>query len=76
MYSRAIRTFGFVHVPSVLLERRCGIASLINAGSASQFKESYQGFMHANYRALFGSIEFVALRAISLPSKAGLQLLR
>ncbi len=75
MYLRAIRTFGFVHVPLVLLERRCGIASLINAGSASQFKESYQ-IMHANYRALFGSIEFVALKAISLPSKAGLQLLR
>jgi GT2 family glycosyltransferase len=75
MYLRAIRTFGFVYLPSVLLERRCGIASLINGGCASQFKESYR-MMHANYRALFGSIEFFALKAISLQSKAGFTLFR
>jgi GT2 family glycosyltransferase len=73
MYLRAIRTFGFVYLPVVLLERRCGIASLINAGSAAQFKESYR-IMHANYRALFGSIEYFALKAINLPLKAGFKL--
>ena len=73
MYLRAIRTFGFVYLHLPLLERRCGIASLINSGSAAQFKESYQ-IMHAKYRAMFGSMEFFVLRAISLPLNAGFKL--
>ena len=38
----AIRTFGFVYIPVTLLERRCGISSLIKGGSGAQFKESYR----------------------------------
>jgi GT2 family glycosyltransferase len=48
MYLRAIRTFGFVYVPVVLLERRCGIASRSNDAGAASFKESYR-IMHANF---------------------------
>jgi GT2 family glycosyltransferase len=69
MYLRAIRTFRFVYVPVVLLERRCGIASLISSGSAAQFKESYR-LIRANYRAQFGAMEFIALKAISVLLKA------
>jgi GT2 family glycosyltransferase len=69
MYLRAIRNFGFTHVPEVLLERRCGIASLINAGNAAQFRESYQR-IHANYRSQFGAAEFLALKSYSLLLKA------
>jgi GT2 family glycosyltransferase len=62
MYLRAIRTCGFIYVPAVLLERRCGITSLINGGNAGKFKESYR-IIYANYRARFGSMEFFAMRA-------------
>ena len=55
--------------PEVLLERRCGIASLISSGSAAQFKESYR-LIHANYRAQFGAMEFIVLKAASMLLKA------
>ena len=42
MYLRAIRTFGFVYIPLVLLERRCGITSLTTDRAAAQFRESYR----------------------------------
>jgi GT2 family glycosyltransferase len=74
MYLRAIRTFGFVYVPIVLLERRCGIASLINGGSAAQFKESYR-IIHGNYRARFGATEFFVMKAVSLLLRAKIKLL-
>ncbi len=69
MYLRAIRTFGFLYTPVVLLERRCGVSSLINNGVAAQFKESYR-IIHANYRARFGAMEFFAMKAASLLLKA------
>jgi GT2 family glycosyltransferase len=75
MYLRAIRTFGFVYIPMVLLERRCGNASLINDGNATQFRESYQ-IIHANYRARFGTVEFYIMKVASLLLKARLKLFR
>jgi GT2 family glycosyltransferase len=74
MYLRAIRSFGFVYVPMVLLERRCGIASLINGRNVAQFKESYQ-LIYANYRAKFGAMEFFAMKTASLLLKAKFKLL-
>ena len=74
MYLRAIRTFGFVYIPIVLLERRCGIASLINGGSTAQFKESYQ-IIYANYRARFGTMEFYLMKVASLALRARIKLL-
>ncbi len=65
MYIRAIRSFGFVYIPVTLLERRCGISSLIKGGSGAQFKESYR-IMYANYRARFGAVEFLLMKAASL----------
>jgi GT2 family glycosyltransferase len=74
MYLRAIRTFGFVYVPVVLLERRCGAASLINDGSPGQFKDSYRS-IHANYRARFGAVEFYTMKLASRLMKARTKLL-
>jgi GT2 family glycosyltransferase len=74
MYLRVIRTFGFIYVPMVLLERRCGIASLINSGSAAQFEESYR-IIHANYRARFGATEFFVMKVASLLLRAKIKLL-
>ena len=75
MYLRAIRTFGFIYIPKVLLERRCGIASLINNGSAAQIKESYR-MIYAKYRAQFGAMEFFVLKAASLLLKVRAKLFR
>jgi GT2 family glycosyltransferase len=75
MYLLAIRTFGFIYVPTVLLERRCGVASLIKRGDASKFKESYR-IIYANYRARFGAMEFFAMRAASQLLKARHMLFR
>jgi len=75
MYLRAIRTFGFVYAPVVLVQRRCGVASLINSGTAAQLKDSYRK-MHANYRAQFGVVEFFVMKAASLLLKARARLLR
>jgi GT2 family glycosyltransferase len=74
MYLRAIRTFGFAYIPTPLLERRCGVASLINGGSAVQFKESYR-VIHANYRDRFGAMEFFIMKLFSVLLKARMKLL-
>jgi GT2 family glycosyltransferase len=75
MYLRAIRTFGFVYIPIVLLERRCGIASLANNGRAAQFIESYR-IIHAKYRVQFGALEFFIMKAASRLLKARFKLFR
>lgn len=69
MFLRAIRTFGFVYMPMVVLERRCGAVSLINGGSAAAFKKSYR-IIYANYRARFGAMEFLVLKIASRLLKA------
>jgi glycosyltransferase involved in cell wall biosynthesis len=66
-YTRAIRRFGFVHLPRPVVEYRTGAPSLMNAHRKSQddaVDVSYQR-MYAKYRDEHGALELMALKVLA-----------
>jgi glycosyltransferase involved in cell wall biosynthesis len=62
-YLRAVRRCGFVFVNQPVVHYRTGTASLMHSlEDVTVLRESYRN-IYANYRASFGRIEFLALKA-------------
>lgn len=68
-YLRGVRRFGFVFVDQPVVHYRTGTASLMHSlEDLTVLRESYQN-IYAGYRAQFGKLEFMLLRAYARLTK-------